>query len=204
MRIYLIRHGETIYNAARILQFPDTPLSERGQAQARALGERLRGSGVKAILTSDYDRAHRTAHAVHDTTGAPMHMLESLRERNLGDLRGSAFAELQVDPFDADYHPPGGESWDQFHRRVERAWGEIQTFAGGARGDFAVVSHALVCRALVDRCVPVADSLQPESVRFGNTSVTEIHGPPWEVTLLGCTAHLPEDQITYPNHPPGR
>ena len=32
MQIFLIRHGETAANAARIVQTPDTPLSERGIA----------------------------------------------------------------------------------------------------------------------------------------------------------------------------
>ena len=41
MTLYLIRHGETEANAARVLQQPEMPLSARGQAQARRLGERL-------------------------------------------------------------------------------------------------------------------------------------------------------------------
>ena len=41
MTILLIRHGETALNAARIVQPADTPLSERGIAQARALARRL-------------------------------------------------------------------------------------------------------------------------------------------------------------------
>jgi broad specificity phosphatase PhoE len=41
LSIILIRHGETASNAARVLQFPDTPLSERGLAQARAVAKRF-------------------------------------------------------------------------------------------------------------------------------------------------------------------
>jgi hypothetical protein len=55
----------------------------------------------------------------------------------------------------------------------------------------------------VDRCVAVPEPVRPPEIRFGNTSVTEILGPPWEVALLACCAHLERDQITYPNHPPG-
>lgn len=199
MRIYLIRHGETIFNANRTVQFPDTPLSERGLEQARRLGERMRGVPLTAILSSDYARAYRTAEAVQATTGAPLTVLESLRERNLGDHRGTPFSELSVDVFAGDYQPPNGESWPQFHARVERAWQDVVTFAGTAEGDFAVVSHALVCSALVERCVPVPDAIRPPEIRFGNTAVTVIDGPPWEVSLLGCCAHLDADQITFPS-----
>jgi probable phosphoglycerate mutase len=201
MLIYLIRHGETDLNATRVLQRPETPLSERGQEQARRLGERMREVPLSAILSSDYARAHGTAEAVRATTGAPIKVLPSLRERNLGDLRGMAYEDLTMDPFAPDAHPPNGESWPMFYDRVEHAWGEVCTYAESAEGDFAVVSHALVCRALVDRCVPVPEDLRPPELRFGNTAVTRIEGPPWAVSLLACCAHLDADQITYPNHP---
>lgn len=203
MRIYLIRHGETVFNASRTIQHPHTPLSERGHEQARRLGERMRGVPITAILSSDYARAYATAEAVHATTGAPITVRESLRERNLGDHRGTPFSELTIDVFAADHHPPNGESWPTFHERVQRAWDEVCEFAKSAQGDFAVVSHALVCRALVDRCVTVPGHLRPPEIRFGNTALTTIDGPPWAVSLLACCAHLAEDQVTYPNHPPG-
>ena len=203
MRIHLIRHGETIWNAARIIQRPETPLSERGQAQAAQLRDRMRGEPIVAILSSDYSRAHATAQAVHEATGAPITIQTSLRERNLGDHRGTAFKDLTVDVFHLDYHPPNGESWSMFYQRVETAWREVETFARSAGGDIAVVSHALVCRALVDRCVPVPDEIRPQEIQFGNTSVTQIDGPPFAVSRLACTEHLNADQVTFPNHPKG-
>jgi len=51
-----------------------------------------------------------------------MEIRTALRERNLGDHRGTALSELDVDVFAAGYHPPGGESWPMFHARVEQAW----------------------------------------------------------------------------------
>ena len=205
MRIYLIRHGETIFNANRTVQFGDTPLSERGLEQARQLAEYMRNEPITSILSSDYERAHRTAEAVHHTTGVPLHIQTSLRERHFGDHRGTPFAQLKFDLFAADYHPPNGESWQQFHDRVDLAWKEVRDYAANkASGDFAVVSHALVCRALVDRCVSVPAALIPaEGIRFGNTAVTIIDGDRNTVTVLGSTAHLSAEHITYPNHPKG-
>ena len=202
MRIYLIRHGETVSNAARILQFPDTPLSERGREQARRLGERMREVPLTRIVTSDYARAHDTAGAVAATTGAPLMVEPLLRERHLGDHRGTPFSELAVDVFAPDYHPPNGESWPRFHARVRDAWEAVQRIAESLDGDFAVVTHALVCASLVSHCVPVPEPLRPAAIRFGNTAVSHIDGPPWAVSLLDCTAHLEAGQVTYPNHPP--
>ena len=68
MNIYLIRHGETAGNAARIVQMPDTPLNDRGERQARQVAQRMARHGVDAILVSDYERAHATARAVQAAT----------------------------------------------------------------------------------------------------------------------------------------
>ena len=58
MAILLVRHGETALNAARVMQPADTPLSERGLAQARAVARRLAQRGrVAALLSSDLPRA---------------------------------------------------------------------------------------------------------------------------------------------------
>ena len=61
MSILLIRHGETAGNANRVVQVPETPLSERGLAQAALLGKRLANAGISQILASDYARAAMTA-----------------------------------------------------------------------------------------------------------------------------------------------
>ena len=60
MKVYLVRHGETSLNAARILQPPDTPLSERGVKQVERVAQRLASAGVDRILTSDHARTRAT------------------------------------------------------------------------------------------------------------------------------------------------
>ncbi len=191
MSIFLIRHGETIWNAARIVQLPETPLSERGMVQARRVANRLAELSVDAIVCSDYTRAMMTAEAVDARTGAGIDVLPSLRERNFGEHRGTAFDDLPVDVFAPDYQPPGGESWEAFHVRVDRAWEEVTAFAANVDGNTAVVSHALVCRAIAERHLEVPAPLAAGPVQWRNTSLTIIEDePPWRVTRLACAAHL--------------
>ena len=64
MAIFVVRHGETELNAARIIQMPTTPLSERGRRQAARLGDRLAPVGIVRILASDFVRAIETAEAI--------------------------------------------------------------------------------------------------------------------------------------------
>jgi broad specificity phosphatase PhoE len=62
MRIMLARHGETAWNAeGRYQGQEDIPLSPVGEAQARALGDRLRGVHIDRAVASPLSRALRTA-----------------------------------------------------------------------------------------------------------------------------------------------
>jgi len=202
MAIYLIRHGETASNAARVLQFPDTPLSENGLEQARRLGDRLRGHPFARILVSDYARAHQTAEAVNRTTTAALEVTPLLRERNFGDLRGRPYAELEaegIQPFGDDYHPPGGESWEAFHERVDAAWSYMAAAAEQAGRDIAVVTHGLVCSSVVARKVAHGHGVTGPITGWVNTSLTIIEpGEEWTATLVNCGAHLDEIRETGP------
>lgn len=208
MAILLIRHGETAGNRNRIIQVPETPLSQDGLEQAARLGERLANEPIAEIWSSHLPRAHQTAHAIVRTTGAPLVIHEELEERNLGDLRGTAYADLDFDPFAPGYRPPGGEDWESFHARVDRMWERIERHwfeRHAGRGDavhLAVVSHGLFLRSLFERRLLSRDEL----ARFGdaegkltilNTALSIVSPPPARssgsrprVELLACTAHL--------------
>ena len=188
--IFLIRHGETIGNAARIVQLPDVPLSPRGIAQAERLARRLARESVTRILSSDLTRARETAECLQRATGAPLNFEPLLHERNFGDIRGTAYAELGLDMFAPDYAPPNGETWPVFHARVDRAWERVRAMAATTDGNLAVVTHGLVCRSLAGRCLQLpVGAVVPE--RWENASVTVVQCPaPWRVTLLNCVAHL--------------
>ena len=191
MPIVLVRHGETASNAQRVLQHPETPLSERGLAQARRVAERLARGRVAEIVASDYARALTTAELIRDACGAPLRIDPELRERNFGDLRGRAYADLGFDPFAPDYVPPAGESWEDLHRRVDRMWDRAAARAAElTTGDLVLVTHGLVCHSLLSRRIDLAGA-ESAPRGFANTSVTVVEAsPPWRLLLLGCVAHL--------------
>lgn len=189
MSILLVRHGETASNAARILQTPDIPLSERGIAQAERLAARLARLGVAMIVSSDYARAQMTAERVRAATGAAIELWPELRERNFGALRGRAYAELGFDPFAADYAPPDGESWSDFHARTARAWPRVLARARALGGNLAVITHGLVVRAFAEREVGLG-GLEPP-LAWPNTSLTIVASdPPPSLEVLNCVEHL--------------
>ena len=199
MSILLIRHGETDSNRARVVQVPETPLSSRGLRQADCLAVRLAQRPLAAILTSDLARAEQTAQAVSRVTGVALEREPLLQERHFGDIRGTAYADLEESPFGPDYVPPGGESWPVFHERVNHAWAKIVESAAGLDGDLAVVTHGLVLHSLTVRHLQWAEPGSPAAengppLSFGNTSVSVVDAhPPWRVRQHACVAHLDEE-----------
>jgi probable phosphoglycerate mutase len=193
MSILVARHGETALNAARVLQHPGTPLSERGIAQADRLAARLEPLGVQRILSSDYARARMTAERIAARLGVAIEIDPMLRERNFGDVRGRPYSELPPDLFGPDYEPPGGETWAQFFARVDLAFERVARVARATPGNLAVITHGLVCAGFVERHLrrPV-DAPTPRG--WGNTSLTIAESePPWPIRVLNCTAHLDAD-----------
>ena len=193
MAILLIRHGETALNAARIVQFPHTPLSERGLDQAARLAKHLASFPVRAILSSDYARARMTAEAIRDVTGLPIEIRKGLRERNFGDLRGLPHDELSPEFRFEGAAPPGGESIAAFDARVDVAWAEVTELARRVDGDTALVTHGLVCRSIVERLVENDHGPERRPAMWGNTALTVLEpGEPWRVSRLASTRHLEE------------
>ena len=190
MTILIVRHGETDGNAQRVLQRADVPLNARGLHQADLLARRLSGERFVHILCSDLPRARMTAAPLAALSGIAVEESPLLQERNFGDLRGTPYDALGYDPFGLDVAPSNGEDWPAFHTRVADAFAFIVSRRRALGGTLVVVTHGLVCRALVDRHARLPDGLAaPE--RYDNTSVTVLHEDvPHGVSLLNCTRHL--------------
>lgn len=190
MTLLLIRHGETALNVARVLQPADTPLSERGVAQAEALARRLAASGVRAILSSDLPRAWRTAQAIAAATGAPLESTPLLQERNFGAWRGQAYDTMAVNPLTLTQAPPGGESIAVFEARVAQAFALALERQAAVGGVLAVVTHGLVIRAWLANQVRLSEQMRLPD-HLGNTSLSIIDpDPPHWASLINCTQHL--------------
>jgi probable phosphoglycerate mutase len=190
MTILIVRHGETDGNAQRVLQRADVPLNERGMRQADLLARRLSGEKFAHILCSDLPRARMTAAPLATLTGIAVEENPLLQERNFGDLRGTPYDALAYDPFGLDVAPPNGEDWPAFHARVADAFAFIVNRRRTLSGTLVVMTHGLVCHALVERHARLPDgAVAPE--RFDNTSITILHeNAPHGVSLLNCTRHL--------------
>lgn len=190
MSLYIVRHGETALNAARVLQPADTPLSPRGLAQAQAVAQRLAHAGLAAVVSSDQPRALQTAEAVARACGRAVQVSPLLQERHFGTLRGRPYDALGFDPLVMEDAPEGGESMSQFLQRVDAAWAWVLQQQRAAGGPLAVVTHGLVVRAWLGRRIALAPgAVVPE--RIGNTALTVCPAAaPHRAEVLACVRHL--------------
>ncbi|MFT9847226.1 histidine phosphatase family protein [Aneurinibacillus sp. REN35] len=94
--IYLVRHGETEWNAKRLIQgHSDIPLNKRGNEQARRLAERVRQLPITQVCSSDLVRAYDTACAAASALQLSVCRHAELRERNYGDWEGKDFRTIR-------------------------------------------------------------------------------------------------------------
>lgn len=124
--LYLMRHGETMFNAQhRIQGWCDSPLTERGIEQARAMGAKLRERGVRVdrIVCSTAERAADTLELVLGELGQPdlpYARLKGLREMFYGSLEAQQdfLAENDPEACRTYYLQFGGESSDTVRDRM--------------------------------------------------------------------------------------
>lgn len=114
-RIHLVRHAETLFNVNGQLQgWCDSPLTERGERQAAALGERLLRVPLAAAFSSDLTRTRTTAAAaLAGHPDVPLTVMPELREWHFGGWEGQPNASLWGPVFrDHGYtYAPASSDW---------------------------------------------------------------------------------------------
>lgn len=101
-RFYIVRHGQTEWNVQRRVQgHQDSPLTLKGQEQAKEVAQELKTVTFDAIYSSDLSRAKQTAETIALEHKLAVQTHKLLRERNFGKLEGVSIQELRQ--FDAIY-----------------------------------------------------------------------------------------------------
>lgn len=197
MRLFLVRHGQTEWNAhGRAQGHTDIELDNDGLAQARQLTRAFHEIPINRIVSSDLKRCAVTAQ--HISTGVEIEYTPLLRERGFGEWEGLDFEHINeqmrlvvlegIDPFHV--RPPGGESFEDVWLRIETIVDDVRHY----NGNVAVVSHGATCALLLAKLL--RGSLETSrSFRFGNTAVTELERRPDGLFLMlryNDTSHLRE------------
>ena len=130
--VYLARHGETAWSlTGQHTGLTDLPLTERGELNARRLGERLKGLTFAKVFTSPLRRASRTCELAG--FGAVAEVDKDLVEWDYGQYEGRTSAEIRKErPHWQLFRDgcPGGESPKQVAERADRVVSRVRTLQG--------------------------------------------------------------------------
>jgi broad specificity phosphatase PhoE len=230
--LVLVRHGESVGNLAAAeagekglarldldYRDPDTPLSDNGVEQARALGRHLarlpHEERPEVVLGSPYVRASTTMeHALEGWEPSPRPVLdERLRERDLGLFDGMTGQGIEETyPEEAArrsamgkfyYRPPGGESWTDVVLRVRGVLTDVRSEHAGQRvwvftHQAVIMAFRYLLESLSEQELLRIDGSTP----LGNCSLTTYRparGGGLDLGVYGDVHHLEESEAE-PTH----
>ncbi|MEO6994218.1 MAG: histidine phosphatase family protein [Lacunisphaera sp.] len=149
--LYLIRHGETAWSlSGQHTSHTDLPLTEKGEADARQLAQRLGSVRFNEVFTSPRLRARRTCELAG--FGSRSKIEPELAEWNYGDYEGLRTTDIHK------IHPgwtiftdgcPGGESPDEIAARADQVIARLRS----CEGKVAVFAHGHIGRVLAARWI---------------------------------------------------
>ena len=209
-RLFLVRHGETAWNAeGRIQGHADEPLNEMGRYQAQRLAARLSVVAFVAAYTSDLSRARETMESIlAGHKHVRQEAIHDLREISHGAWEGLTYQEVlerfpdvyrrrfAVD--DSMFAPPGGESMADLLQRVSVFINRLRTETEYAAGEdnILIVSHGGPLRALLLHLLDLSVAcFWHYSPALGSVSIVALPtGSPSDATLelWNDTSHLEE------------
>jgi broad specificity phosphatase PhoE len=187
--LYLVRHGETDWNAARRIQGrTDIPLNDTGRAQARQAAELLARRRWDAVYSSPLERAHETARIIAERLGLDdVTDVEAFVERDYGEAEGMGFDELEA-RYPEGVRAPGQETREQVAARVVPALLALAEEHPGER--LVIVSHGGAIRSVLQTAEPGT-----HHPRITNASVHSFRVEDGELRLIAFDDPIEEESV---------
>ena len=195
MKIFLIRHGETVENAQHIVQGQSYGrLSPKGMEQARKVASRLAKERIDAIISSPLERADLTAQEIAKQHGLEITYDDRISERKFGSLEGikrdEYFDRIKKSGLPKhEFRPPGGESYVDMIKRVESFYRMLlEKYTGKT---VVIVAHGALNRVFLSAVnhVPIEKAHDVEQENTCVNVIEVVDGNP-VVRLVNCTKHL--------------
>ena len=215
LQVYLVRHGETQWNAERRIQGQsDSPLTEKGVQQAWQVAERARTLGITHVITSDLGRTQQTARIIADACGCDVMLEPRLRELDMGVLEKRHIDTLTETEEGwrrtlvngtEDGRIPEGESMQELSVRMHAALAECLKLPAGSRP--LLVSHGIALGCLVSTILGLP-AYAERRLRLRNCSISRIDYQEWRwqgtfrismpLRLTNCSVNdVSESRIPY-------
>lgn len=160
MEIYIVRHGETVWNKKRLLQgSTDIELSEKGIELAKVTSEKLANVHFDKIYSSPLSRAYETANIMRGNRNIEIIKDNRLRELSFGANEGKNSLEMQKDennPFHYFFSQPelytpaeGGETLEHICKRAKEFLQQVIEPQVDKLERIMIVAHGAMNKALL-------------------------------------------------------
>ena len=199
VRIILIRHGETTWNAeGRYQGQVDTPLSEKGLAQGRKAAQALEHVHIDACMASPLSRAYTTCLFAAQLHGLPVETDPRLTEIAHGAWEGRHADEIET-AYPEEFHlwhthpervqMPDGENLEDVRRRARAAFDDMTARYDGKT--LLVAAHDAVNKAILCDIMGLSmDHFWQVKQDNACINVIEHDKGAWRIVLLNSTTHL--------------
>lgn len=204
LQVYLVRHGETRWNAERRIQGQsDSALTDKGERQAWQVAEKARTLGITHVIASDLGRTKRTAEIIAQSCGCEVILDPRLRELNMGVLERRNLDllspeeeqwRLQVVNGNPEGRIPEGESMAEVSQRMHKALNACLDLPEGSRP--LLVSHGMALGCLVSTILGLP-AWAERRLRLRNCSISRVDyqqsawlASGWIVETAGDVSHL--------------
>lgn len=202
LRIYFVRHGETIWNTLKIFQGrQDSPLTEVGINQAEKLSEYIKDIHFDKIYSSPQSRAKKTAEILLGNRKLNIIEIPELQEINMGNVEGIPRENFEKN-FPEEYHnfwnnaiaynpiAFNGESYQEVLDRVKV--GLEKLIQENKKGTVLVVSHGVTLKAIFNiiKKHGIKEFSEQEVPQNTSTTIVEYSDGEFKIVKFSDTTHL--------------
>ena len=171
MRIIVVRHASTSYNANHLINGQhDDPLSSQGLKELPELVNKLKAYDFTLIYSSPLKRALKTAEAISGARDLAINIDPRLKEVNFGSFTSQNWDSMKeifgldsralLDTYDYDLTEYGGESSSQVKKRVQNFLNDLPKKSDQ---NLLIVTHGGIIRWLYLLCANQKTSVHPNS-----------------------------------------
>jgi broad specificity phosphatase PhoE len=208
MIVYFVRHGEGHHNAQNLYSLPEFELTEKGKAEAKAAGRRLKSLPIELLVVSSYKRTQQTAEILNKEIGEKPFILSDLpvevkRPSEIAgkriDLPESISIREQMDTNShlEDWHYSDEENFSDLKKRGYKFLEYLETLK---QEHVAVVSHSVFIK-MIGLLIIVGEELNPtifnrsyKGLKLATSGLTvcSFKDGLWSVDTWNDQAHLAE------------
>ncbi|MGO1468991.1 MAG: histidine phosphatase family protein [Tissierella sp.] len=200
MKLYIIRHGQTEWNAERRLQgWNNSNLTQKGISDAKRLSKRLEDIDFDHIYSSPQKRAFETANIMKRDRSMDIIKLDGLKEIGFGKWQGMKIEDIEEkygDEYNTYKNAPhlykpieGSESFENMFKRVEDS---LRTIIEKGGEEVLIVCHGVTIKILISiiKKIPL-EELPNIPIHVGTAlNICKVNEEKIEFIVEGDTSHM--------------